>query len=84
MSIDLPDESEQPNIQIDLTPEFQRNLRDLKRYRSIRADVQVVIQELQVGNFVGERIVGIGDGYVVLKVRAKNRDIQKEKAAATV
>ena len=69
-------------VRVDLTPEFQQSLRDLaKRYRSIRSDIQVVIQELQAGNFVGDRLAGIGEGYVVLKTRVKNRDIQKGKSA---
>ncbi|HEY9627981.1 MAG TPA: type II toxin-antitoxin system RelE/ParE family toxin [Coleofasciculaceae cyanobacterium] len=74
---------DQPSIvQVDLTPEFQQSLRDLaKRYRSIRSDIQVMIQELQAGNFAGDRLAGIGEGYVVLKVRVKNRDIQKGKSA---
>jgi mRNA-degrading endonuclease RelE of RelBE toxin-antitoxin system len=77
------EESElQPNVTIDLTPEFYRNLRDLnKRYRHVRADIQTVIQDLEVGNFVGDRISRIGEDYVMLKVRVKNRDIQKGKSA---
>jgi mRNA-degrading endonuclease RelE of RelBE toxin-antitoxin system len=71
-----------PIVTIDLTPEFYRNLRDLnKRYRHIRADIQTVIQDLEVGNFIGDRISGIGEDYVMLKVRIKNRDIQKGKSA---
>jgi mRNA-degrading endonuclease RelE of RelBE toxin-antitoxin system len=77
------EESElQPSVKIDLTPEFYRNLRDLnKRYRHVRADIQTVIQDLEVGNFVGDRISGIGEDYVMFKVRVKNRDIQKGKSA---
>lgn len=72
----------QLSVTIDLTPEFYRNLRDLdKRYRHIRADIQTVLQDLEVGNFVGDRISGIGEGYVMLKVRVRNRDIQKGKSA---
>jgi mRNA-degrading endonuclease RelE of RelBE toxin-antitoxin system len=75
-------EETQPLVQIDLTPEFQKNLRDLgKRYRNIRADIKHVTQDLEVGNFVGDRITGIGKTYVVLKVRVRNRDIQKGKSA---
>lgn len=75
-------QNQQSVVQVDLTPEFQQSLRDLaKRYRSIRSDVQAVIQELQVGNFVGDRLAGIGEGYVILKTRVKNRDIQKGKSA---
>ncbi len=77
------DSQSQPAIvQVDLTPEFQQGLRDLaKRYRNIRSDVQVVVQELQIGNFVGDRLTGIGESYVVFKTRVKNRDIQKGKSA---
>ncbi len=53
----------------------------MKRYRSIRADLQEIIQTLQVGDFVGDRLTGIGNGYVVLKVRVKNRDLKKGKSA---
>jgi len=69
-------------VQIDLTPEFKRNLRNLaKRYRNIRSDLQPVTQALENGNFEGDRIAGMGEGYVVLKVRVRNRDIQKGKSA---
>ncbi len=75
-------QSQQSIVRVDLTPEFQQCLRDLaKRYRSIRSDIQFVVQELQIGNFVGDRLTGIGEGYVVLKTRVKNRDIQKGKSA---
>lgn len=69
-------------VQIDLTPEFKRNLRNLvKRYRNIRSDLQTATQALEIGNFEGDRVAGIGEGYVVLKVRVRNRDIQKGKSA---
>lgn len=78
----LPEKpDEQPLVQIDVTPEFRQNLRVLaKRYRNIRVDIQVVIQELQAGNFIGDRLTGVG-GYAIFKVRVKNRDIQKGKSA---
>jgi mRNA-degrading endonuclease RelE of RelBE toxin-antitoxin system len=82
--LDSPsDLQSQPSVVcIDLTPEFQQSLRNLaKRYRSIRSDIQVVVQELQIGNFVGDRLTGISEGYVVFKTRVKNRDIQKGKSA---
>ena len=72
----------EPSVTIELTPEFSRNLRDLaKRYRHLRADIQTVIQDLEIGNFVGDRISGIGEGYAMLKVRVKNRDLQKGKSS---
>ena len=81
-NIEQDEVESQLSITIDLTPEFYRNLRDLKkRYRHVRADIQTVIQDLEVGNFVGDRISGIGEDYVMLKVRIKNQDIQKGKSA---
>ncbi|HEY9645106.1 MAG TPA: type II toxin-antitoxin system RelE/ParE family toxin [Chroococcidiopsis sp.] len=75
-------QSPKPAVQVDLAPEFQQNLRTLaKRYRHIRSDIEGVIQELQTGNFVGDRLAGIGESYVVFKVRVQNRDIQKGKSA---
>jgi len=58
---------------------FKRRLKSLaKRYRQIRADIQPVIDELQVGNFIGDRIPGTD--ITVFKVRAKNSDIPTGKS----
>ncbi|WP_427159686.1 type II toxin-antitoxin system RelE/ParE family toxin [Aliinostoc sp. HNIBRCY26] len=74
--------NEQPSVFIDLTPEYQRNLRDLaKKFRNIRSDVQPIIEQLQQGNFVGDRISGLGEEYFVYKVRVRNSNIQKGKSA---
>ncbi len=74
--------NEQPSVFIDLTPEYKQNLRDLsKRFRNIRSDVQAIIEELQQGNFVGDRIGGLGEEYIVYKVRVRNSNIRKGKSA---
>ncbi|MES1026377.1 type II toxin-antitoxin system RelE/ParE family toxin [Gloeocapsa sp. BRSZ] len=74
--------SEQPSVFIDLTPEYQQNLRALsKQYRNIRSDTQVIIEQLQTGNFIGDRIANIGQNYAVYKVRVRNSNIQKGKSA---
>ena len=66
-------------IQIALTHRFKRDLRDLaKRYRSIRSDIQPLIEELQSGQTPGDRISGVKDR--VFKVRLKNSNIQKGKS----
>lgn len=66
-------------IQIALTPRFQRDLRDLaKRYRSIRLDLQSLIEQLQSGQTPGDRVTGIK--YQIFKVRLKNSNIQKGKS----
>lgn len=66
-------------IQIALTPRFQRDLRDLaKRYRSIRLDLQPLIEQLKSGETPGDRVTGIK--YQIFKVRLKNSNIQKGKS----
>jgi mRNA-degrading endonuclease RelE of RelBE toxin-antitoxin system len=74
--------NEQPSVLIDLTPEYKQNLRDLsRRFRNIRPDVQPIIEQLQQGNIVGDRIAGIGEQYIIYKVRVRNSSIQKGKSA---
>ena len=68
-----------PQIQLLFSDEFKTRLRTLiKRYRSIRTDLQPLLNELQSGNFIGDQIPGTG--YTVFKVRLKNSDIQKGKS----
>jgi mRNA-degrading endonuclease RelE of RelBE toxin-antitoxin system len=72
-------QSETSPIQIALTPRFKRDLRELaKRYRSIRTDLQALIEQLQAGEIPGDRIAGVK--YQVFKVRLKNSNIQKGKS----
>jgi mRNA-degrading endonuclease RelE of RelBE toxin-antitoxin system len=67
-----------PSIKLLFSDEFKDRLRTLaKRYRSIRTDLQPLIDDLQIGKFIGDQIPGIG--YTVFKVRLKNSDIQKGK-----
>jgi mRNA-degrading endonuclease RelE of RelBE toxin-antitoxin system len=70
---------ERSQIEISLTPRFRRDLRDLnKRYRSIRTDLQPLIDRLQAGEVPGDRVTGLP--YPVFKVRLKNSNIQKGKS----
>ena len=72
-----------PLVHIDLSPEYKQNLRSLsKRYRNIRSDTQKLLDQIQSGNFIGDRIAGLGEDYLVIKVRVKNSNIQKGKSAA--
>jgi mRNA-degrading endonuclease RelE of RelBE toxin-antitoxin system len=75
--------SNEPNIlSIRFSGEFEENLYQLsKRYCNIRSDTQIVIEQLQAGSFVGDRIAGLGTDYVVYKVRVRNTNIQKGKSA---
>jgi mRNA-degrading endonuclease RelE of RelBE toxin-antitoxin system len=69
-------------INIDLTPEYQRNLKYFaKKYRNIRSDIQPLILELQKGNILGDRLTGFGLEIYIYKVRVKNSNIKKGKSA---
>ncbi len=69
-------------VSIRFSNEFEEELYQLsKRFRRIRSDIQPTIEQLQQEDFVGDRIAGIGEGYVVYKVRVRNRNIQKGKSA---
>ena len=71
--------SEPSFIQVEASQTFNRNLRSLaKRYRSIRNDIQPVIEQLERGELLGDQISGIG--YEVFKLRVRNSDIQKGKS----
>ena len=68
-----------PLVEIRLTPEFQRKLRTLvKKYRQVQADLHSILEQLQLGAFLGDQIPGIGS--IVMKVRLKNSNIQKGKS----
>jgi mRNA-degrading endonuclease RelE of RelBE toxin-antitoxin system len=72
--------TEPPTVQVEFTPEFERQIRILyKRYRQIRSDVQLVIEQLQTGAIPGDRLSGLNVN--ALNVRVKNSDIQKGKSA---
>ena len=71
--------SEQSFIQVEASPTFNRNLRNLtKKYRNIRNDIQPVIEQLERGELLGDQLSGIG--YEVFKLRVRNSDIQKGKS----
>ncbi len=72
--------NELPKVEVRFTPEFKRNLRSLsKKYHHIRSDIQPIIEQIQAGDFVGDRISGTK--YVVFKVRVRNSDIPKGKSS---
>ena len=73
-------ETNQPIVQVETSGCFERQFRALfKRYRKIRSDVQPVIEQLQSGEVLGDRLSGLN--IVVFKIRVKNSDIQKGKNA---
>lgn len=72
-------QNDSPLIQVEVTAKFQRNLRTLARkYRSIRQDIQPIIEQLEAGELPGDQISGVG--YTIFKLRVKNSDIQKGKS----
>ena len=69
-----------PFVEIRFSDEFKNSLRKLARkYRSIRKDIQPLLEKLQQGEFQGDRIANIG--YTVFKQRVKNSDNKKGKSA---
>lgn len=71
--------AEQLSIQVEASPMFSRNLRDLaKKYRNIRNDIKPVIEQLEQGDLPGDQIPGVG--YAVFKLRVRNSDTQKGKS----
>ena len=68
-----------PTIEIAFTPEFKRNLRGLaKKYPHIRSDVQPIIEQIQHGEFIGDKVQGTG--YTIFKVRIRNSDVSRGKS----
>lgn len=64
--------------EISFTFEFKRNLRTLaKKYRSIRSDIQPVIDQLENGDLPGDQVPGVN--LAIFKVRIKNSDTRKGK-----
>lgn len=75
----MPSSSDAP-VQVEFTPEFKRNLRQLaKKYRHVRSDIEPVIAHLQAGEQPGDQIQGTR--YTIFKVRVRNSDIQKGKSS---
>ncbi|NJL60719.1 MAG: type II toxin-antitoxin system RelE/ParE family toxin [Methylacidiphilales bacterium] len=71
--------SEEKLIEVVASPTFNRNIRTLaKKYRSIRSDVQPIIEQLESGELPGEQIQGTN--YTVFKLRVRNSNIQKGKS----
>lgn len=63
-------QSETPSVQVKFTDEFQRRLRTLsKKYCHIRSDIELIIAQLQAGDFVGNQISGTGSTVFKLRVR---------------
>ena len=65
-------------MEIHYTAEFKRNLRHLmKKYPTIRSDLEPLLLNLQSGEICGDLVQHIG--YQVYKVRLPNRDINPQQ-----
>ena len=63
---------------VEFTSAFKRNLRRLsKKYRSIRSDIEPVIQQIIDYETPGDQVPATG--YAIFKVRIKNSDTNKGK-----
>jgi len=70
------DQTLDSRVIIRYTPTFKRNLRQLaKKYRQIRGDLQLLIEQLLRQDTPGDRIPGIDA--VVYKVRLRNSDARR-------
>ncbi|MFB2977345.1 type II toxin-antitoxin system RelE/ParE family toxin [Microseira sp. BLCC-F43] len=68
-----------PPVQVTFSDRFGRDVRRLgKRYRTIRLDIQPLIEQLESGELPGDQIPDMD--YTVFKVRIKNSSIQKGKS----
>ena len=66
-------------IEVLMTLPFKRRFKDLsKRYRKIQADIGPIVEALESGEVIGDRIAGTD--FVIFKVRARNSDIPTGKS----
>ena len=66
-------------VQLEFTLLFKRRLRGLaKKYRQIQTDIQPVLEQLVLGERIGDRVSGTT--YTVYKIRARNSDTQSGKS----
>jgi hypothetical protein len=65
-------------VEAQFTALFKRRFKGLeKRYRQIRADIQPVLEQVSLGNFVGDRVAGTD--YVFTKSGLRIAMLRREK-----
>jgi mRNA-degrading endonuclease RelE of RelBE toxin-antitoxin system len=63
-------------VKISTTDDYEKDIEKLrKKYKSVRKDVNLLIEKLEAGETPGDRIGG--NKYAVYKVRVKNSNINK-------
>jgi len=66
-------------VAVSYSDAFKRQLKRLsRRYRHIRADVQLVIDQLEAGQTPGDQVRGLG--HTLYKVRARNTSAKRGKS----
>jgi mRNA-degrading endonuclease RelE of RelBE toxin-antitoxin system len=69
----------EPILKLFFSDRFKKDIRKLgKRYRSIRLDLQPLIEQLEAGESPGDQISDTD--HIIFKVRVKNSSIQKGKS----
>jgi mRNA-degrading endonuclease RelE of RelBE toxin-antitoxin system len=69
-----------PPIAVAETAKFRKEVKKLlRRYNSVRKDIEPLVKQLEAGEMPGDRIVG--NKYPVYKVRISNSDIRKGKSS---
>jgi mRNA-degrading endonuclease RelE of RelBE toxin-antitoxin system len=69
-----------PPITVDETKKFRKEVKKLlKRYNSVRKDIEPLIKQLESGEIPGDRIAE--NKYPVYKVRIPNSDTRKGKSS---
>jgi mRNA-degrading endonuclease RelE of RelBE toxin-antitoxin system len=67
-----------PKVDVRVLPQFQRDLKQLiKKYRSIRKDLDNFVKQLREGETPGDQVPHVG--YTVYKVRVANSDAKRGK-----
>jgi mRNA-degrading endonuclease RelE of RelBE toxin-antitoxin system len=70
----------EPLIEIQFTTHFHKALKQLsKKYRQIRADLGLLIVQLQAGEIVGDQLMGMEDR-IIYKARIINSDTGRGKS----
>jgi mRNA-degrading endonuclease RelE of RelBE toxin-antitoxin system len=68
-----------PRVLVIALPTFTQNIRRLrKKYRSILQDIEPTINQLEMGEVLGDRVPGVG--YPIFKIRVRNSDAQRGKS----
>lgn len=66
-------------MEVTYTKVFKKHVRKLsRRYPSLQQDLQPVVEGLQKGMLLGDRLTGLDD--IVYKARVKNSDSKKGKS----